>query len=430
MVNQQTIGVPPDVPGATPQARTANYVNSILGILHAAYPTDTVVQILAQAPNINLDGSLRQAVTQFFTNAPDFELGSSRVDVYVQAHASSVFNGIAAADQPAVVAQVKRTQRLFQVSTNAETLAALMGTGLDSAHAIAQIPAKSFLARFAAALGGSDQAAALYQRAVAITTRSLHTFVVLKDALNGIQPRSITGDGIGVGSLPAGGAAVPLRNSRPQPAGQQHGRSLSGCGGQMPSKLYRAVRVARPMRLRGLSVGPEPGRLPGGFAAFPRRMAPNSNGYSPYDVLIGKDDGQGNTLLQGRRPDIAYLPLTCENTDTTLPYIDLVNEVLESYIVLGHADKSAAHDTGDATPTELDANPQNTNDAAYRTLVQAVYPFSLPYHRPIEIALAYLENLGSSRQAVLDAMKKDLTPTTLRAVMPNPWGSRRRSISS
>src|SRR5262249_48235577 len=53
-----------------------------------------------------------------------------------------------------------------------------------------------------------------------------------------------------------------------------------------------------------------------------------------------------------RRPDLPHLPLTCENTQTALPYIDLVNEILEYYVAF---DKPAdrAYDTGAATTPEL-----------------------------------------------------------------------------
>ena len=37
-------------------------------------------------------------------------------------------------------------------------------------------------------------------------------------------------------------------------------------------------------------------------------------------------------VLAERRPDITNLPLTCENTNTALPYIDVVNEILEYWV--------------------------------------------------------------------------------------------------
>ena len=79
-------------------------------------------------------------------------------------------------------------------------------------------------------------------------------------------------------------------------------------------------------------------------------------------------------MLLGRRPDLADLPLTCENTLTPLPYIDLVNELLEARITGG----SAAHDTGKTPADVLRAVPQNISREAYLQLQQAVHPLSLP----------------------------------------------------
>ena len=59
-------------------------------------------------------------------------------------------------------------------------------------------------------------------------------------------------------------------------------------------------------------------------------------------------------MLLARRPDLAELPLTCENTLTPLPYIDLVNELLEARIT----GDSAAHDTGKTPADVLRAVPQ------------------------------------------------------------------------
>ena len=44
-------------------------------------------------------------------------------------------------------------------------------------------------------------------------------------------------------------------------------------------------------------------------------------GTSPYEVLIG------------RRPDIPHILLNCDNTNRALPYIDLVNELLEDEVL-------------------------------------------------------------------------------------------------
>ena len=48
-----------------------------------------------------------------------------------------------------------------------------------------------------------------------------------------------------------------------------------------------------------------------------------------------------------RRPDLPYITLTCENTHTALPYIDVVNEILEYYVAHDGLDAEAARDTGE-----------------------------------------------------------------------------------
>ncbi len=41
----------------------------------------------------------------------------------------------------------------------------------------------------------------------------------------------------------------------------------------------------------------------------------------------------GYIELNRRRGDIKHIDLTCKNTNTVIPYIDLVNELLENYLV-------------------------------------------------------------------------------------------------
>jgi hypothetical protein len=43
-------------------------------------------------------------------------------------------------------------------------------------------------------------------------------------------------------------------------------------------------------------------------------------------------------VLFARRPDLGYLELSCENANTPLPYIDVVNEVLETVVAAGEDD--------------------------------------------------------------------------------------------
>src|SRR5262249_5278139 len=105
-----------------------------------------------------------------------------------------------------------------------------------------------------------------------------------------------------------------------------------------------------------------------------------------------------------RRPDLPHLPLTCENTQTALPYIDLVNEILEYYVAF---DKPAdrAYDTGAATTPDLLAEPQNILPDAYGKLKDARYPLTLPFDLWLETVRQFFEHFETPLWQVLETFR-------------------------
>jgi hypothetical protein len=124
-------------------------------------------------------------------------------------------------------------------------------------------------------------------------------------------------------------------------------------------------------------------------------------GANPLDVLLE------------RRPDIEHLPLTCENTNTPLPYIDLVNETLEYFIFNKLSlEKYEGHDTdSDATPEELLASPQfgdiKASTEAYKIVASAHFPPPLPFHQPLENLRRYFDRFEAPLTEVMEALRKD-----------------------
>ncbi len=124
--------------------------------------------------------------------------------------------------------------------------------------------------------------------------------------------------------------------------------------------------------------------------------------------------------LLRRRPDIAELELSCANTNTTIPYMDLANEVMESFIA-HQSDFIASSSTPklspiyehntleDETNDELLAEPKHTNEVAYCKLNNAVFPFTLPYHQPIDVQREYLRSfMDTTRYDLLDRVRNPL----------------------
>lgn len=112
--------------------------------------------------------------------------------------------------------------------------------------------------------------------------------------------------------------------------------------------------------------------------------------------------------LFDRRPDLGCLELTCKNTNTILPYIDLVNEVMESYVVhKKELRKIIPYNVEDETSAELLAEAQHTEYKAYCILQKEVFPFTLPYHQPIDATRIYLKSLETSRYEVLKSFRRN-----------------------
>lgn len=119
-----------------------------------------------------------------------------------------------------------------------------------------------------------------------------------------------------------------------------------------------------------------------------------------YEVRTGRAYKQSKPFdaLDNRRPDIKNIALTCENTNTALPYIDVVNEVLEQLMMSDTTPHAIeAYDVGEVSSADLLAEPQHILWDAYvgtGGLRDKVYPATLPFDLPLEMARAFLKQLG------------------------------------
>ncbi|PIE63892.1 MAG: hypothetical protein CSA24_03410, partial [Deltaproteobacteria bacterium] len=117
-----------------------------------------------------------------------------------------------------------------------------------------------------------------------------------------------------------------------------------------------------------------------------------------------------DVLFDDRRADIGAIELSCKNTNTPLPYIDLVNEILELLVAPPAGAWPAYQTTG--APPDLLAHPEHLHEAAYDVLAgakagadtDAVFPFGLPYNLWLDETRTYLGQLGVIRFALMDAL--------------------------
>lgn len=421
-------GFPLDVPGKDDEEKIHNYAQTIFRMMEDAFPTTIIAHKLKEDTEFTTL-SFREEISQFLLQTPEFEFGSTQIDTFFKEN-PHVFSKFATNnDQEGFIRQLKTMDRLFRISPHFERYEAmkvLVENGFNSAQSIAIIGLTSFTSQYAETLGNYWKAKAIYTNAAQMTATSLAVHTKYSFAYN--QP---------------GMYVLPDLAKKMQ--GIPDWRELFG-----PSKLCDCEHCC--------SV------------------------FSPAAYLVDhlhflenyKDTTDGTTALEAlfaRRPDIGRFNLSCENTNTLVPYVDLVNEVLEeavlpltftidasdfpsslndctipdglikafkdngysisnyAYITVQEKDEEwrildrgwnyniARSDTDKleilvatqtgGTADALSANPEHLNPKAYDKLAQAIYPWHLPFDLWTAEARTYLNHLGVHKYQLMETFQRE-----------------------
>ncbi|MFE0631569.1 neuraminidase-like domain-containing protein [Streptomyces sp. NPDC058864] len=377
------VGVPPGVPGEDGQ-RAEAYAAGLLGQVHQAFPTASVARSVAAAPVESFGGEpVRVAVATVLTRVgrgelrerTGFDLGVTHLDSFLAGHGHELLDGVFDELRDRVVVELKRVQRLYRVSTGPAAMEWLLAQPYRSAFDIAQLPRQTFLDVSASGLDNAE-AMVIHSRAQATANSMLATYIHLIDgrysagipALNGGKDRIVEA------------AEIDEEVAKYLPTWPDLFGDVNWCACNHCRSIY------------------SPAAYLVDLLHFLDCAKPNGDGQRPLDVLLS------------RRPDLAQLPLTCENTNTAIPYVDLVTEVLESLVGTLDTTEIPAYDVGDATAAELAAVPQYTDWSSYVTPPaparprpdRAAYPHSLPFDAALSAARDYLAHLGVPRAALLE----------------------------
>ncbi len=402
--------LPEDISGETAAEKKQNFAIALRQDLFKAAPTAVLQRMVQDAEIPIADTTIRAGVTSFLDNQPDFNIRTT--SVYTALKHPEAFKGIAEEQRAGVVEQLKTLQRVQSLSPIPEAVPKLMNMNLTSAFQVAEMPESTFLSAHGATLG-KETARQVYTTAINSRIRNEQALMIMRESIRG------TGLAIIDNAQP-----TETRMAMMQVVPNQQDVPVS------PTRIFtlQAVldrqEVPVPLNLEALFGDMDFCECeectsvysPAAYFVELLQYLRNNN-LDPTNPNTGQK-GITNTPLEKlfrRRPDLGCLELTCENTFTVLPYIDLVNEVMESFVV--HLDKYKA-DTNvpkqatleafnveDETTSELLAQPQHTNYQAYCILKSAVYPFTLPYHQPIDAIRIFLKYLETSRYELLDVYR-------------------------
>jgi hypothetical protein len=360
--------IPPGFPGANQEDLRSNYAQFLAAQVRVSFPTAVVADEVRRKilPIPDTDDVIREVVTFLTTNQGQFELGVEPVETYL------LRNNLVGTPA-SVVTHIKRLQRVLQLTRDDTTMGVLLRHNLDSAFAITRYDAAGFSRAFAAKLGGADKASAVHARAKQIFGAVLNIATAYGTAR----------------AAPALGGATPFMSASPtgpDPSG------YSAAATATLEDLFGSLDYCNCPDCRSIL---SPAAYLVDLLNYLDQPSPTPPYQNPQDVLFS------------RRPDLQYLPLTCENTNTALPYIDLVNETLEYYVAnnLSLANYQG-HDTGsDVTSAELLASPPYVNEAAYSALRAALFPSPLPFNRPLALLRSHLQALNVSLPDAMTALR-------------------------
>lgn len=299
-VDGKPIGFPPDIPGRD-EEKAGNYAKAMTRIIEDAFPTAVIAHRMEadNSTDAPFKAEVKGDLLKFFSNNPDFEFGSTNIEKYLRENAETALAGIT--DKEGLKQRLKSMQRLLKViprlTPRYDAIKVLLIDGIHSAQSIARMSRGAFIRKYSDKLDGQTRAKTLYAKAHQTAAMALTLF---------------------------GKYAEPFYSLPSTP--QSVSNIVTGKAKTADIELIKAVKEAFPnwTTLFGSPVLCE--------CEHCRSV------YSPTSYLVDilyaflKNIPSAQNILFKRRPDIEHIELSCENTNTPLPYVDLVNEILENAI--------------------------------------------------------------------------------------------------
>lgn len=294
-----TTGVPASTPGATPQEKIDNYAAALNTYMENALPTPVVAgRFVADVAGDSPFNPVRTDLQTFFNNNKFYEFREVPIDVYLSTDRATKLAGVT--NPTALVAELKNMQRLFNMTPRYAQIRTFRKDNLHSAFSMVQVGERRFVEQYASVLGDEAAATETYRKAKQTHAAALNFYLGQAVAANSASPLVI----------PTGSSATQQQQSIAKFAAAPASASpdlptlfgsLDLCDCEQCQSVYSPAAYFVDI-LKFLGDGP------------------TKQGLTPLEVLFN------------RRPDLEHIELTCENTTTQLPYVDLTREIMEATV--------------------------------------------------------------------------------------------------
>ncbi|MBP1990485.1 neuraminidase-like domain-containing protein [Paenibacillus eucommiae] len=375
--------VPQEIPGENESEKRERYAELMAAQIRLSYPTAVVARMVKDKDTPLKTAGLAEPVYAFLSGQQgDFEIGVHPIQQYINHRSLQI--------KPEVAEEIERIQRVYQISPSDDAMNVLLAKGLDSAYAVVRHDRDEFIRTIGHEVGGEANARLIYTKSQQVHNTVLNLALSYRTS-----------------------ALVPdmYAFAQTQSAVSATSESFSNASDIIAypalEKLFGEADYCSCEHCRSIL---SPAAYLVDLLLFLDRPSVPAGAFNPQTVLLD------------RRPDLQHLPLTCENTNLPVPYIDLVNETLEHYITHDFTLSGyTGHNTdGLAQPEELLANPQFVSETAYELLAgKPAQPGSLPpilppvlplpFHQPLENLRRYFTKFEAPLSSVMEDLRKSDT---------------------
>lgn len=260
------------------EAKATRLAAGVIGLAQALHPTAYLAAVRQKSTK-----PLDRDVARVLANAPELELRDGDVSRFL-AENPNALQGVADTEQTRT--ELKRIQRVLRLAPEPTHAQALLEVRMDSAHAISGFSASAFEKEFADKLGGPAEARSYHARAQRVSDTVLAMAGAVQQSFTAVQPSVLPN------VLPKLEIASNFPNL---------------------TTLFGSQNLCACQDCRSVS-------SPAAYLVDLLEFINPKHGQKPI------------ARLRLRRPDIEHIELSCDNTNIALPYVDLVNEILEFYV--------------------------------------------------------------------------------------------------
>jgi hypothetical protein len=389
--------IPETVTGKNDEEKKNNYILRIRKSFYSKETSAVLHQMINDDTICIADVNTREGLKSFFANQPEFNIRQK--SVYCAITNENAFKGIKDEYKSGIIEQLKILQRIQAICPTPESIPVLIKNNIHTSYRVAEIPEHTFIKYISKELG-EVVAKQIYTNAVNNKIRIEHALTAMREAVIGTGVAAIDGKNtfkkrVDTFQKSADEQKIPLNWETL--FGSVDLCECDECNSVYSPTVY-FVELLQYLRNNNLDIEAKDGQK--------------------IKTDLKDITGTALEMLFRRRPDLGCLELTCKNANTVLPYIDLANEVMESFVV--HLNEYAgntldpkqttieAFNIEDEIKSELMAQPQHTNYKAYCLIKKAKYPFTLPYHQPVDAIRIFLNYLETSRYELMKTFRTGL----------------------